>query len=82
MQGRKKLQKKSIKIVQVEFFPDRSSQTELAFKLLDINKDGFITKEEFIKVLLVMMFHDIIICFRFLKHWILLKLKQFLNVLI
>lgn len=34
----------------VEFFPDRSSQTELAFKLLDMNKDGFITKEEFIKV--------------------------------
>ena len=31
---------------------DRSSKTEMAFKLFDMNKDGFITREEFKKVVL------------------------------
>ena len=29
---------------------DRSSKTEMAFKLFDMNKDGYITREEFKKV--------------------------------
>jgi Ca2+-binding EF-hand superfamily protein len=29
---------------------DRSSKTETAFKLFDMNKDGYITREEFKKV--------------------------------
>ena len=37
-------------IFQVELIPNRISQTEMAFKQLDMNKDGFITKEEFRKV--------------------------------
>ena len=49
----KLLQKSEItKMFQVEFFPDRPSQTELAFRLLDMNNDGFITKEEFMKVIM------------------------------
>ena len=28
----------------------KSKRTETAFKMLDLNKDGFITKEEFLKV--------------------------------
>ena len=29
---------------------ERSAKTETAFKLLDKNKDGFITRQEFLKV--------------------------------
>ena len=42
----------NIILIKVEFVPDRIRQTEMAFKQLDMNKDGFITREEFQKVLL------------------------------
>ena len=36
--------------VEVMSKTDRAAKTETAFRLFDKNKDGFITREEFIKV--------------------------------
>ena len=48
---------------------DRSSKTETAFKLFDKNKDGFVTREEFIKAR-VILFIIIKLEAKRIKQWV------------
>ena len=61
---------------------DRTKVVKTAFKLLDLDHDGYITKDEFTQVLAIVLHKkDYKNISRPLKHWTQNKSRLFFNVL-